>query len=85
MQTYFISIMINTMLLQYIVETETFPQLKIRSAKNLRKLVWKENKWLKSFRPSDLSWAIFQDIDSEIPIEHSRNWNQLYYERSSWD
>ena len=85
MKTYLISIMLNKILLQYLVEVITFPPLAIRSAKNLRLLVWKENKFNKKIKPSDLSWAIFKDIDEQNPIATSPNWNQTDFEEATWE
>ena len=83
MKTYYISIMLNTELLQCMVETECFSQLMVRAAKALRLLVWKEQ--FKNFRPSELSWAIWDDLDKELPIVKSNNWNQKYYLEAGWD
>ena len=85
MKTYYISIMLGNELLQYLVETQCFPQLKIQAAKNLRLLTWRDNRLTKNFRPSDLSWAIWEDLESEIPLRQSLNWRNKTFLEATWE
>jgi len=77
--------MLADQLLQYLVEVQCFPQLMIKAAKNLRLLTWRDNRLTKNFRPSDLSWAIWDDLDSEIPFEKSENWRNNIFLEASWE
>ena len=85
MKTYYISIMLGNQLLQYLVETQCFEQLKIQAAKNLRLLTWRDNRLTKNFRPSDLSWALWDDLESDNPLEKSENWRNQTFLEATWE
>ena len=85
MKTYYISIMLGNQLLQYLVEVQCFEQLKIQAAKNLRLLTWRDNKLTKNFRPSDLSWAIWEDLECDIPLRQSLNWRNKTFLEATWE
>ena len=77
--------MLGNQLLQYLVETQCFEQLKIQAAKNLRLLTWRDNRLTKNFRPSDLSWAIWENLESEIPLRQSLNWRNDTFLEATWE